>query len=107
MITHAVHRAQSMHACPAKHLKRRRLLTAHVDGRMFRMPCHPIRGLSRVGMVVTQIRGQNVLHGESNRGLAPLRYTTKQGTPAVNPNARQSAQLAVQAPGAVETAPYE
>ena len=42
-----------------------------------------------------------VLHGESYKGLAPPRKTTKHGTPTINPNDRQSAPFTDQELGRI------
>ena len=46
-----------------------------------------------------------VLCGESYKGLALPRNTTKERTPTINPNNCQSAQLADQAQGTIERQP--
>ena len=47
------------------------------------------------------------LHGETYRGLAPPKNTTKQRTHTINPNERQSAQCTDQAPGTIDTKTHE
>ena len=62
-----------------------------------------------MGAISEQVAGRffGVLHGESYKGLAPPRKTTKHKTPTVYTKDGESSQFTDQAPGTGETAAHE